>query len=119
MRKIIEEIKYGFDIALSELFLFVIRIAACFYLVVFPLGVTIAIPLLISFLLSLCEVKYAFLIFKILFSLFQFLALSMSMSMVASDEQVSETDPGKSFIPSRDLIIAIYVMINIYIWGVI
>ena len=119
MRRIIEEIKYGFNIALSELFLFVVRIVSCTFYVGVPLIFATIIPLSISLLLTLCEVKYAFLIFKILFSLFQILALSISMSMVSSDEQVPESDPGRSFIPSKDLIIAIYVMINIYIWGFI
>ena len=119
MKRVIEEIKYGFNIALSELFLFVGRIVVCLYFVALPLGVAIVIPSLVSYLLILCEVDYALLVFKSLFSLFQILALSISMSMVSSDEQVPESDPGRSFIPSKDLIIAIYVMINIYIWGFI
>lgn len=116
MREIIDEIKYGFGVALSELLLFIVRIGCCVFYVGLPLLVSAIVPLLIGLLLSWCEAKYAFLIFKILFSLFQILALSISMSMVSSDEQVPESDPGRSFIPSKDLIIAIYVIINIYIW---
>ncbi len=119
MREIIEEIKNGFGIALSELFLFVGRIVCCIYLVVLPLCVAGIIPVLVSFLLHLCKVDYALLVFKILLSLFQILALSMSMSMVSSDDSVPETNPGKSFTPSKDLIIAIYVIINIYVWKII
>ena len=119
MREIIEELKHGFKIALSELLFFVVRIGCCLFYVGIPFALATVIPALVMYLLILCEVKYASLIFKILFSLFQILALPMSMSMVDSEEQVSETDPGKPFIPSKDLIIAIYVMLYMYVWGFI
>jgi hypothetical protein len=116
MREILEEFKYGFEIALSELVLFILRIPACIFYVGFPLAISSIIPLLVWLLLISCEVKCAFLIFKILFSVFHVLALPMSMAIVASDDRVPETDPGKHFTPSKDLIIAIYVIINICIW---
>lgn len=119
MKKIIEEIKYGFGIAVEELILFVGKLVACLYLAVLPLAISTSVPLLVWSLLLLCEVDYTYelLVFKILFSLFQILALSMSMSMVEHDEQVPGNSAGKEFVPSKDLVIAIYVIINVYIWG--
>ena len=117
MRDILEQIKEGFGIAIEELLSFVFRIGGCLYLVVLPLAGAAIIPLLISLLLVWCEVECAFLIFKILLSLFQIVALSISMSMVDSDEGVSDNDSGNMFIPSKDLIVAVYVIFNLYIWG--
>ena len=116
MREILEQIKHGFGIALEALFSFVFRIGACLYFVGLPLAIAAIIPLLIRLLLVWCEVEYAFLIFKILFSLFQIVALSISMSLV-DDKDVPDNDPGNMFIPSKDLIVAVYVIFNLYVWG--
>lgn len=116
MKEIIEKIKYGFDIAVGELFLFVCKLVACLYFVVIPLGFSSVIPMVIALLIPWGDASIASLAFKILFSVFQILALSASMLMVDYDEQVPGNSTSKEFVPSKDLVIALYVIINVCIW---
>lgn len=118
MKKILEMIKDGFDIALEALLLFVFRIGACLYFVGLPLAITTFISSLIPLILILCEIEHA-LIFKILFSLFQIIALLISMLWVSYDGEASKNDYSSQYIPSKDLIVAVYVIINLYVWGIL
>lgn len=113
MKKYIEEFKNGLDIAAAELFVFLGKIVACICYAIIPLFITffifVAIPLII-------DNKTVSLICKILFSAIQIIPLSVSMAMLSDDEPVSETDPGAPFFPSKDLLIAVYIIINVLIW---
>jgi hypothetical protein len=118
MRAIFESIKEGFDIALSELFAFLFKLVSCLYLCALPTILSAALPLVIvavATLLGIIEDPRDTIIFKIVLSLSQVVALSMSMSLLASEEAVDERST-KYMLPSRDLVIAIYVLVNIYIW---
>lgn len=113
MKKYIEEFKNGLDIATTELFLFLGKIVACICYAIIPLFIPliifVAIPLII-------DNKTVLLICKILFSAIQIIPLSVSMAILSDDELVPENDPGKPFMPSKDLVIAVYIIINVLIW---
>lgn len=113
MREILDNLKNGFQIAIEELILFIAKIVGCLYLGVLPLAIVSIVPLLILAF----DFEARFLVFKILFSLFQFIALSFSMVAIESEEYLPGNDPGKRFTPSKDLMIAVYVAINIYVWA--
>ena len=120
MKRIVEHIKHGLGVALSELFLFSIKIFACSFYVLVPLLLANIIPILISCLLLLLEVECEFLVFKILFSLFQIIAIPITMSWISYDDAVTEDgDAGSMFVPSKDLVIAVYVLINLHVGGVL
>lgn len=118
MKEILEMIKGGFDIALEGLFSFAFHLVACLYYIAIPSSIAIVVPALVLLLLTILDVECASLVFKILFSLFQVIALSMSMFWVDSDENIPNNDSGKMFAPSKDLVVAVYVIFNLYIWGV-
>jgi hypothetical protein len=119
MKKILEMIKDGFGIALDGLLLFAFRLVACLYYMAIPSAITAIIPALVLWLLSVLDVEYEFLIFKILLSLSQIVALPMTLFLVDSDENIPNNDSGKMFIPSKDLVVAVYVIFNLYVWGIL
>lgn len=117
MKDIISAIKEGFGIALAELFTFCFKIVGCLYCYVLPSALASVFPLIIGVILLPQDINvFEHIAFKIVFSLSQILALSMSMSMIASEEQISDNDPGAGFTPSKDLVIAICILTNIYVW---
>lgn len=117
MKKILETIKDGFDIALEALLLFAFRFVACLYYIAIPSAITIIIPALVLCLLTVLDVECASLVGKILLSLSQIVALPMTLFLVDSDENIPNNDSGKMFVPSKDLVVAVYVIFNMYIWG--
>lgn len=110
-------IKEGFGIALSELLTFCFKIVGCLYCYVLPSALASILPLIVGTILYLQDINFIeHIAFKIAFSLSQVLALSMSMSMVAFEEQIPADDPGAWATPSKDLIVAICILANIYVW---
>lgn len=117
MDEIIKKFKEGLAIAVEELIGFLFKLGGCLHMVALPLGLSSVIPIAIATLIPWGDTSTASLAFKILFSVFQILALSASMLMVDYEEQLPENDSSKLFMPSKDLVIALYVIINVYIWG--
>jgi hypothetical protein len=110
-------IKEGFGIALSELLTFCFKIVGCLYCYVLPSALASVFPLIVGAILYLQDINFVeHIAFKIAFSLSQILALSISMLLVPSEEQIPADDPCAWVTPSKDLIVAICILANIYIW---
>ena len=122
IREIIEEIKNGFGIAVEELLIFFPKILCCLYIIALPVSLFSIIPVVIGLFMRLLDVnvKVVSLVFNILLSVFLIPSLSLSMAMVFHEkEKEIQNQPGISFTPSKDFVIALYVIICLRIWGVI
>lgn len=113
MKTWFEAIKSGFGTAISELFKFIIRIVTSMY-VLWPMALFDSIPLLIRSIPLMvdnnCNPLVISVIFKISFVVSQILALSVSMTIL-KDSSESEGLP----IPSKDLIVGMYLLISFYV----
>lgn len=116
MKSLIKEIKNGLGILLEELFLLIPKALFCIIICGTPSMIASIIPMLITMLiLPEGANPLSHIVFKIGFLLFQILAVSVSISILDNDQQHTD-DVAHHLLPSKDLVVAICILINVYVW---
>ena len=112
MKKFVNQMKDGLEIALPELMGFPIKILRMLLYYGLPCFVATSIPILISLILT-GGIDNFFV--KLLMSISQIVPLSYSMLLISHDSAVTEYP---DTIPSNDLAVLFFLMSFILIWAI-
>ena len=115
VKEIIDMIKRGFEIAFFELIFFFPRVYSCIILVGLPFFFSAIIPTLLIGALLLLKISIPAVVFKIFLTVSLIPAICASMALI-DDQEAKENSSTNELKPSKDLIIALYVLIAISIW---
>lgn len=116
LRGVIDEIKRGFEISLVELFFFVVKLFTCFALIGLSYVAFGFITTIVIGFMWLLGANITTFLCNILFTISLFPALCVSMATLEPENQNPENYGSKEMRPSKDFVIAMYILIAIYIW---